>query len=240
MTARKALCVLSGGQDSTTCAAIASQQFDEVHAITFNYGQRHQIELESARAIAQALNLTSHEIIELGPILKGTSPLISDTPLGHYNSAKELPGGIADTFVPSRNAFFLTIASNRAVVMAIDTIYTGVSQTDYSGYPDCRRDFIDQIESALSFANFGEPGKLKILTPLMELTKAESVKLAIEILGDRFNEIFQHTHTCYAGIKGGCGKCAACLLRDKGFIEANIADPIWQYRDYQPVMVGSN
>lgn len=232
----KALVILSGGQDSTTCAAIACQQFDEVHAVTFDYGQRHAIEIEAAQQVSFELGIKHHEFIKVGPILKGTSPLISGATLGQYDSADQLPGGVAETFVPSRNGLFLTIASNRAVVMGISTMFTGVSQTDYSGYPDCRRDFIDRMEEALSFANFGESGHLTIETPLMHLTKAESVKLAHDILGDRFESVFQLTHTCYKGVKGGCGQCAACLLRDKGFIEAGIPDPIWKFGERVPAM----
>lgn len=226
----KALCVLSGGQDSTTCAALACQKFDQVHAITFDYGQRHAIELESAIAIAQALNLASHEIIELGPILKGASPLVADTPLGQYNSTEELPGGVEPTFVPARNILFLTLAANRAAVLGIRDIFMGVCEADFAGYYDCRQVFVDAMATAIGEGVWGDPGAFVIHTPLMQLTKAESVNLALEVLGDRFLEIFALTHTCYAGTKGGCGKCHACLIRDRGFQKAGIDDPIWQFR----------
>ncbi len=226
----KALCVLSGGQDSTTCAALACQQFEEVHAITFNYGQRHLIELESAIAIAKILKLASHEIVELGPILQGTSPLVSDNPLGQYNSTAELPGGVEPTFVPARNILFLTLAANRAAVKGIKDIFIGVCEADFAGYYDCRQVFIDAMAKALGEGIWGDPTSFVIHTPLMQLTKAESVKLAVDVLNYRFEEVFQLTHTCYAGIKGGCGKCHACLIRDRGFREAAIADPIWKFR----------
>jgi 7-cyano-7-deazaguanine synthase len=230
MTVSKALCVLSGGQDSSTCAAIACQQFDEVHAVTFNYGQRHLIELESAIALARALNLTSHEIVDLGPVLKGTSPLVSDNQLGQYDSAEELPTGVEPTFVPARNILFLTIAANRAAVLGIKDIFMGVCEADFAGYYDCRQVFVDAMAKALGEGIWGNPESFVIHTPLMCLTKAESVKLAVEVLGDRFNEIFELTHTCYAGIKGGCGKCHACLIRDRGFTQAGVSDPIWKFR----------
>jgi 7-cyano-7-deazaguanine synthase len=230
MTRSKALCVLSGGQDSTTCAAIACQQFDEVHAITFDYGQRHVIELESAIAIAKSLNLASHEIIQLGPILKGTSPLVSDTPLEQYDSTEELPGGVEPTFVPARNILFLTLAGNRAAVLGIKDIFIGVCEADFAGYYDCRQVFIDFMAKAIGEGIWGNPDSFIIHTPLMQLTKAESVNLAVDVLGDRFEEILSLTHTCYAGIKGGCGKCHACLIRDRGFSQAGIEDPIWKYR----------
>lgn len=230
MTESQALCVLSGGQDSTTCAALACQQYDRVHAITFDYGQRHAIELESATAIAQAFNLASHEIIQLGPILKGTSPLVSDTPLGQYNSTEELPGGVEPTFIPGRNILFLTIASNRAAVLGIQDIFMGVCEADFAGYYDCRQVFVDAMAVAIGEGVWGNPHAFKIHTPLMQLTKAESVNLAMEVLGDRFESIFELTHTCYAGVKGGCGKCHACLIRDRGFTVAGITDPIWKFR----------
>jgi 7-cyano-7-deazaguanine synthase len=226
----KALCLLSGGQDSTTCAVLAREQFHEVHAISFNYGQRHLIELESAIAIAKTLELASHEIVDLGSILKGTSPLISNTPLSQYNSTAELTSGVEATFVPARNILFLTIAANRATVMGIKNIFIGVCEADFAGYYDCRQLFIDAMAKSLGEGIWGDPTAFKIHTPLMQLTKAESVKIAKDLLADKFSEIFELTHTCYGGIKGGCGKCHACLIRDRGFREAGIEDPIWKFR----------
>ena len=230
MTGSKALCVLSGGQDSTTCVALACQQFEQVHAITFDYGQRHVIELESAIAIAKAFHLSSHEIIQLGPILKGTSPLVSDTPLEQYDSTQDLPGGVEPTFVPARNLLFLTVAANRAAVLGIKDIFMGVCEADFAGYYDCRQVFVDAMATAIGEGVWGNPNAFTIHTPLMHLTKAESVQLAVEVLGDRFAEILALTHTCYAGVKGGCGKCHACLIRDRGFTVAGVADPIWKFR----------
>lgn len=227
---KKALLVLSGGQDSTTCAAVACKEFDEIHAVTFNYQQRHAIELESAIAVAKGFGMASHEMIELGPVLKGTSPLVSDNPLGEYSSAAELPTGVEPTFVPARNILFLTIASNRAACLNIKDIFIGVCEADFAGYWDCRQNFIDAMSVALSEGIHGNQDAFKIHTPLMYLTKAESVKLAADVLGDRFESIMELTHTCYAGVKGGCGKCHACILRDRGFKEAGIDDPIWKFR----------
>ena len=226
----KCLVILSGGQDSTTCAAIACQQFDEVHAITFGYNQRHAVEIESAVEVGKSLGVASHEIIRMGAILKGTSPLVSDNHLGEYNSPDELPGGVEPTFVPSRNILFLTIASNRAAVLGVRDLFVGLCQADFAGYWDCRQSFVDAMQVAIGEGVYGEPDYFKIHTPLMDLTKAESINLAAEVLGERFNEVFQHTHTCYAGVKGGCGKCHACILRDRGFHESGIDDPIWKYR----------
>jgi 7-cyano-7-deazaguanine synthase len=230
MTGSKALCVLSGGQDSTTCVALACRQFEQVHAITFDYGQRHLIELESAIAIAKAFHLSSHEIIQLGPILKGTSPLVSDTPLEQYDSTQDLPGGVEPTFVPARNLLFLTVAANRAAVLGIKDIFMGVCEADFAGYYDCRQVFVEAMATAIGEGVWGDPDAFVIHTPLMHLTKAESVQLAVEVLGDRFDEIMVLTHTCYAGVKGGCGKCHACLIRDRGFTVAGVADPIWKFR----------
>jgi 7-cyano-7-deazaguanine synthase len=219
-----------GGQDSTTCAAIACQAFDQVHAITFDYQQRHAIELQSAIAVAQALNLASHEICSIGPILKGTSPLVSDQSLGQYHSAAELPGGVEPTFIPGRNILFLTLAANRAAGLGLQDIFIGVCEADFAGYWDCRQRFIDAMAIALGEGVYGQPEAFKLHTPLMSLTKAESVHLAQTVLGDRFTPVMALTHTCYAGVKGGCGQCHACILRDRGFHEAGIADPIWQFR----------
>jgi 7-cyano-7-deazaguanine synthase len=226
----KALVILSGGQDSTTCLAIASKQYEEVHAVTFNYGQRHKIEIESAVKVAEMSGVASHEIIDMGSILKGRSPLVSDNKVGQYESVDELPDGVEPTFVEGRNLLFLTIAANRAAVIGITDIFMGVCEEDFAGYWDCRQKFIDATAIALGEAIYGTSDKFKIHTPLMNLTKAQSVHLAVETLGDRFGEVFLNTHTCYDGVSGGCGKCHACILRDRGFKDAGIADPIWALR----------
>lgn len=223
---KKCLVILSGGQDSTTCAAIARRDYDEVHSITFNYGQRHLVELQAATAIASALNFDSHEIIDLGPVLKGASPLVSSNAVGKYNDVESLPTGVEPTFVYGRNLLFLTIAANRAAVLGLTDVFTGVCQEDNAGYYDCTQPFIDQAQAAIGEAIAGNKDHLKIITPLMDLTKAESVLLAKEALGTRFEEVMGLTHTCYDGVLGGCGKCHACLLRERGFKEAGIEDPI--------------
>lgn len=226
----KALVILSGGQDSTTCLAIACQSFDEVHAVTFDYGQRHAIELQAASDVAKAFRVASHETVTLGKVLIGTSPLVSDAPLGQYDSPDSLPGGVEPTFVPGRNILFLTLAANRAAALGVTDIYTGLCEEDFGGYYDCRQDFVDAMAIALGEGIYGNPQAFTIHTPLMSLSKAASVTLAAEVLGDRFNAVFAQTHTCYAGIRGGCGKCHACILRDRGFTEAGIDDPLWQIR----------
>jgi 7-cyano-7-deazaguanine synthase len=231
-TSTKCVILLSGGQDSTTVALQAKARYEEIHALTIHYGQRHEIEIESALAVGKALSVTAHEVVELGNVLTSTSPLVSSNSVDTFEKSEDVPDGVANTFIPSRNALFLTLASNRAIALGISTIYTGVCECDYSGYPDCRRVFIDSLEDALSLGNFGEKGKFKILTPLMSLTKAETVKLAHDLLGaEEFEKMFELTHTCYQGVKGGCGHCAACLLRDKGFTEAGVDDPIWKFRE---------
>ena len=226
----KALVILSGGQDSTTCAAIAANEFDEVHTLTFDYGQRHAIELKSAEAVSKMIGAASHEVVTLGPVLKGTSPLISDNELGTYDSAEDLPGGVEPTFVPGRNILFLTIASNRAYCVGASTLFIGVCQEDFGGYWDCRQSFIDCMEKAISQGIHGNDHGFNIETPLMDLSKKESVLLAKDVMGDQFNDLLKETHTCYAGERGGCGECHACILRDRGFKEAGIDDPLWEVK----------
>src|SRR6478736_2200945 len=149
-SATKALVVLSGGQDSTTCLYWAKENFDEVHAITFNYGQKHAIEIQSAQKIAQMAGVASHEILEFpAGILKGSSPLVNpDSELEQYRDHGSLPGGLEKTFVPMRNQLFLTVAANRAYVLGITDLVTGVCQEDSGGYPDCTEDFILAVEDA--------------------------------------------------------------------------------------------
>lgn len=224
----KALVVLSGGQDSTTCLYWALQQgFDEVHAVTFNYGQRHARELEAAAIIAQRAGVTSHEIVDLGPILKGTSPLVSGEELEQYEDGN-LPGGLEKTFVPMRNQLFLTIAANRAYVLGARNLITGVCQEDFGGYPDCRQVFIDAIEEASNRGTFtgqdGALGALKIHTPLMNLTKAASVHLARGLPGCYV--ALAYSHTAYDGQYPPLGFDHATVLRAQGFEKAGVADPL--------------
>lgn len=223
----KALVVLSGGQDSTTCLFYALQQgYDEVSAVAFDYGQKHRIELDSAKAVAHIAGVKL-EIVELGPILSGTSPLVSDEPLEQYEDG-ELPGGLEKTFVPMRNQLFLTLAANRAYVIGATNLITGVCQADNGGYPDCRRSFIDAFEQTTNLGTFtGEPGTvspLKVHTPLMDLSKAESVHLAARVPG-AFAAL-AYTHTAYDGQYPPNGADHATVLRAQGFEEAGLPDPL--------------
>ncbi len=237
MTQSKAVVILSGGQDSTTCMAIAATQFEELYAITFDYGQRHRVEVESAEAVAKLLGAKHHQTLHIPRVLGGTSPLVSDNPLGTYASVEELPGGVEPTFVPGRNLLFLTLAANYATQVGARDLFTGLCQADYGGYFDCRQTFVDAAQVALGEAIYGDPQGFKIHTPLMDLSKSESVTLAAQVLGERFDEVFENTHTCYAGVRGGCGECHACLLRDRGFQEAGIADPLWRIKPRAGVLV---
>lgn len=216
----KALVLLSGGQDSTTCLYWAKQKHDEVTALCIAYGQRHAVELDAARKVAELAGVCL-EVLQLGTILKGTSPLVSGNTLGKYDEVEHLPGGIEPTFVPGRNALFLVLAVNRALVLGFDHVVTGVCEEDYGGYPDCRRSFIDSMEHAMSLAT---EQHVVIETPLMHLTKAESVHLAVTLPG--CVEAMAHSHTCYDGAVPPCGKCHACHLRARGFQQAGVPDPL--------------
>ncbi len=226
--ASKALVVLSGGQDSTLCLHWALQQdFDEVQAIAFNYGQTHAVEIDSARYQCEETGVKL-EVVDLGPILKGTSPLTnSDEVLEQYEDGV-LPGGIEKTFVPMRNQLFITVAANRAYCMRATNLVLGVCQADSGGYPDCRQTFIDAIMGAISSGTFtGEIETLPPLyihTPLMNLTKAESIKMAMRIEGAY--AALAYTHTAYDGAYPPLGADHANVLRAKGFEEAGVPDPL--------------
>jgi 7-cyano-7-deazaguanine synthase len=220
----KALVVFSGGQDSTTCLyyALRSGIYDEVRALTINYGQRHRLEIDAAVRIA-ALEDISHEIVDVGQILEGTSPLVSGQEVETYASADVLPGGIEKTFVPLRNTLFLTIAANRAVVHGCHDIYTGICEEDYGGYPDCRESFRRSLNVAINMSLEGITDVL-IRAPLMTLTKKETVEFAASLPGCM--EALAYSHTCYNGVFPPCGKCHACHLRQRGFEQAGIEDPL--------------
>ncbi len=218
----KAVVVFSGGQDSTTCLAWAQQRFDEVFALSFDYGQRHkQAELEAAHAIAERCGVP-HQVADLSAY-GALAPSALTKPEINVAADGGL-GGLPSTFTPGRNLVFLTVAAAFAIGRGAHDLVTGVCQTDYSGYPDCRRETVDAIELAVQLGT--EVNDFTIHTPLMFLTKAESVKLAAE-LGAL--PLLGMSHTCYHGARPACGKCPACELRLKGFAEAGIPDPI-EYR----------
>lgn len=224
----KALVILSGGQDSATCLFWALQNFQEVHAITFDYGQRHQRELQAARDIARLAGISErHEVVTLGAgILKGRSPLTDLTaPLEQYQDAQQMAEVIGDrvelTFVPMRNALFLTLAANRAICLGITDLVTGVCEEDNANYPDCRQAFISSQAHTIELA-LGSSGFF-IHTPLMRKSKDETVKLAVEL------GCFEHlafTHTAYDGQWPPIGNDHATLLRADGFERAGLPDPL--------------
>lgn len=229
----QALVVLSGGQDSVTCLFWAIQRYgaDNVSAVTFAYGQRHEIEIEAARRVAQLAGvLDRHEIVQLGPVLAGTSPLTNrNEQLEQYPDFDTMSQVIGDriekTFVPMRNAMFLTLAANRAEVAGAQYIITGVCQQDGANYPDCRESFILSMEDAINEA-LGKTAQnmVRIETPLMDLSKAESVELAVSLPGAMTALSF--SHTAYDGQYPPKGHDHATLLRAQGFAEAMVPDPL--------------
>lgn len=214
----KALVLLSGGQDSTTSLFWAKKKFTSVETLSFDYGQRHRVELKSAKKIARLAGVKNTVIkIKEFEALKHNALLDKKINLKGKDSVnKSLPA----SFVPGRNILFLTVAAAFAYTRGIEDIVIGVSQVDYSGYPDCRAGFIRSMQKTLSI---GMEHPVKIHTPLIKLDKKQTVLLAVK-LGAM--EAMAHTHTCYEGKKPGCGKCPACVLRKKGFELAKIADPL--------------
>jgi 7-cyano-7-deazaguanine synthase len=227
----KCLVVLSGGQDSTTCLFWAKQEFTEVHAITFDYGQRHRLEIDAACKVAALAGVTSHEIVEVPNCLVSASPLTSATPLEQYSSPEQMEAVIGDrretTFVPMRNALFLTIAANRAEALGIPNLVTGVCQMDNANYDDCREVFIDATEryinTALGHDHRGTQA-ITIHTPLLFMTKAETVRLSRRLPGCW--KALEYSHTSYAGKYPPTDMNHANVLRAQGFAEAGLPDPL--------------
>lgn len=216
--ASKVVVVLSGGQDSTTCLYWALDRFgvDNVLALTFDYGQRHRIELECATSVAQHARV-AHTTLPIDTFLALGGNALTDAGI----AVDEAPGNaLPNTFVPGRNLIFLTFAAAFAWQRGIVDLVTGVAQTDYSGYPDCRRDTLDELEKTL---RLGMQREFTLHTPLMNLSKKETVEMARD-LGAL--DAMALTHTCYNGLRPPCGECPACRLRAKGFLEAGIADPL--------------
>lgn len=223
----KALVILSGGQDSTTALYWAMARHTTVHAVSFDYGQRHTVELKAARTVADMAGVASFEVISMRGLLVSTSPLLDPSATletyTDYTTMDRIIGNRTElTFVPMRNLAFLTVAANRAVSLGCDTLVMGICQADNANYPDCRASFADLAEAVINEA-LGR-GALQIATPLMDHDKAETVRLAASLPGCL--DALAYSHTCYAGAVPPCGVCHACTLRAHGFAEAAIADPL--------------
>jgi 7-cyano-7-deazaguanine synthase len=221
---RPAVCLLSGGLDSSACLALARRDGYACYALSFEYGQRHRIELDAARRVAAALGVERHIVAKISLDAFGGSALTADIPVPKGRAAADMSHGIPVTYVPARNTIFLSFALAWAEVLRASDIFIGVNALDYSGYPDCRPEFIEAYEHMANLATAaGVEGRtcVKIHTPLMQLTKAGIVKLAHELGLD-----FSLTHSCYDPDPSGrpCGRCDSCILRRKGFEEAGIED----------------
>jgi 7-cyano-7-deazaguanine synthase len=215
---------LSGGLDSSTCLALARRDGFTCYAITFDYGQRHIFELEAAARVAAALGVERHLVVKVGLDVFGGSALTADVAVPKARSLDEMSHGIPVTYVPARNTIFLSLALAWAEVLESADIFIGVNALDYSGYPDCRPEYIEAYSRMANLATrAGVEGRtrLTIHTPLIGLSKAQIVTLAREL-----GVPFGLTHSCYDPGPGGrpCGACDACLLRRKGFEEAGIED----------------
>jgi 7-cyano-7-deazaguanine synthase len=222
---RPAVVLLSGGLDSATTLAIAIAQRYEAYALSFDYGQRHQIETEAARRVANSLGAKEHRIAKIDLRVFGGSALTDDVDVPKQRAEKEIASGIPVTYVPARNTIFLAYALAWAEVIPANDIFIGVNAIDYSGYPDCRPEFIQAFENLANVGTkAGVEGRcFQIHTPLIKLSKADIIRKAVELGVD-----LSLTHSCYDPTLEGlpCGECDSCLLRLKGFREAAITDPI--------------
>ena len=221
----EAVCLLSGGLDSATALAIARRDGFDCHALSFDYGQRHRIELEAARRVAAQLGARNHEIVRIDPRVFGGSALTGAIDVPKHRNAEEMSQGIPVTYVPARNTIFLSFALAWAEVLGAADVFIGVNAMDYSGYPDCRPEYIKAFESMANLATkSGVEGRtrLNIHAPLIRMTKSEIVRLGASLGVD-----FARTHSCYDPDPAGrpCRACDSCLLRQKGFEEAGLTDP---------------
>ncbi len=221
---KKAVCLLSGGLDSATCLALARREGYACYALSFDYGQRHRVELDAARRVAERVGAERHMVAQIGLDAFGGSALTADIAVPKARTLDAMSHGIPITYVPARNTIFLSFALAWAEVLESSDVFIGVNALDYSGYPDCRPEFIEAYERMANLATkAGVEGRtrLRIHTPLIQLSKAEIVRLAAEL-----GVPFSLTHSCYDPGPDGkpCGQCDSCLLRRKGFQEAGIED----------------
>ncbi|MFZ1979904.1 MAG: 7-cyano-7-deazaguanine synthase QueC [Smithella sp.] len=222
----KAVVLLSGGIDSATTLAIAKNLGFDIYALSFRYGQRHAIELEAALRVAKRYNVARHLIVDIDLRQIGGSALTADIKVPKNRDAEAMKKDIPATYVPARNTIFLSYALAWAEVMGANDIFIGVNVLDYSGYPDCRPEYITAYEKMANLATRAcveGKQKLKIHTPLIRLSKSQIIKKGIELGVD-----YSLTHSCYDPSVSGdaCGECDSCLLRLKGFMEAGFKDPV--------------
>lgn len=223
---KPAVVLLSGGLDSATVAAIAIREGFAVHALSFSYGQRHSWELEAARRVVQSLGVTSHRIANIDLRAFGGSALTDDIEVPKDRGAGEMGHGIPITYVPARNTIFLSYALAWAEVLGASDVFLGVNALDYSGYPDCRPEYIHAFEAMANLATKAAVEgrqRLVIHAPLIHLTKAEIIRRGTELGVD-----YSLTSSCYDPALDGrpCGRCDSCQLRQKGFREAGLTDPL--------------
>ena len=226
MKGKRAIVLASGGLDSTTTLAIAVDRGFETYAISFDYGQRHKLELHAAKRVAEALGAKQHLVVRVDLTRIGGSALTGQIPVPKGREADQMKREIPVTYVPARNTVFLSLALAWAEVKRAEDIFIGVNALDYSGYPDCRPEYIEAYEKmanlALKETVLGRM-KIKIHTPLIEMTKAEIIKTGVNLGVD-----FSLTWSCYDPTPDGkpCGLCDSCILRKKGFAEAGLKDPL--------------
>jgi 7-cyano-7-deazaguanine synthase len=226
---KNAIVLLSGGLDSATTLALAKHDGFDPHALTFRYGQRHALELKAARRVAAHQGVAGHLEVEIDLRMIGGSALTADVDVPEGRSLEEMESGIPVTYVPARNTIFLSFALAWAEVLRVFDIFIGVNAVDYSGYPDCREEYVLAYERMANLATKAavESGRsLRIHTPLIELSKAEIVKRGVELGVD-----FAMTSSCYSPSPSGeaCGRCDSCRIRLRGFADAGVTDPI-RYR----------
>ena len=220
----KAIVLLSGGLDSSTTLAIAKAEGFSPYAITFRYGQRHELELAAARTVARRMEVVEHLEIDLDLVKFGGSALTDSLEVPKHAVASDIGQNIPVTYVPARNTIFLSLALAWAEVLSIGDIFIGVNALDYSGYPDCRPEYIAAFQAMANLATKAgvQGGKIEIRTPLIQLTKAEIIRQGLELGVD-----YSQTISCYdPAANKACGHCDACLLRLRGFEQLGISDPI--------------
>ena len=221
----KAVVLLSGGLDSTVTAALAQQDGHRIHCVTVSYGQRHRVEIERAQAVAKALGAAGHVVVTVDLRAIGGSALTADVEVPKDREQEERAGEIPITYVPARNTIFLSLALAYAETLDAQAIYFGANVLDYSGYPDCRPDFIHAFETVARLGTkMGVEGRtVEIRAPLLMLSKAEIIRR-----GQDLRVPFQLTHSCYdPGLEGvACGRCDSCLIRREGFRQAGVVDPV--------------